>query len=186
MLNHKVLVIIDAQNDFITGALANKEAQAAVPNIVKLIEKNEWSAIFTTQDTHDKNYLNTKEGEKLPVPHCIWGTMGHRIEESIWVALDEAVDGNIKVVHSSKSTFGSRVLADLIAETIAFYPGDTLDITVCGFCTDICVVSNVLNLKMEFAHTADINVVANACAGVTPESHEAALTVMKSCQINII
>ena len=186
MYKHKVLIIVDAQNDFIDGTLANKEAQIAVPKIVDLIEENTWDMIVATQDTHYVNYLHTKEGEKLPIPHCINNTKGHEINQQIMFALNEAKEDGILVHYINKNTFGSKVLPNFISANIDFQLTDVIEITLCGFCTDICVVSNALNLKMEYANIADIYVKADCCAGVTPESHEAALTVMKNCQINIV
>ena len=54
-----------------------------------------------------------------------------------------------------------------------------------GLCTDICVVSNALMLK-AFVPEIQIAVDPSCCAGVTPETHEAALTTMKMCQIDIL
>lgn len=179
-----VLVIVDAQNDFITGALANPIADERVPNIVNLIHDRKWDLIITTFDTHYNNYLDTREGKNLPIPHCIYDTDGHNIDSRILEALQQ--QDCDPVIGLCKYTFGSKLLAGKIFNHFDLTPDDTLNIYFCGFCTDICVISNVLAVKMELPNIADINVVANACAGVTPESHEAALTVMKSCQINII
>ena len=184
MLKHKILVIVDAQNDFITGALANPIADERVPNIVNLINEKDWDLIITTYDTHYDDYMNTREGQKLPIPHCIYGTEGYNLDQRIIDALSKC--DNTPRVGLCKYTFGSKVLAGEIFDRIDLEPGDVLDIYFCGFCTDICVVSNALAVKMELPNVANISVVANACAGVTPKSHEAALTVMKSCQIDII
>lgn len=184
MLNHKVLVIIDAQNDFITGALANKEAQVAVPKIIELIKSQKWDAIIATQDTHHWGYLETKEGEALPVIHCVLDTDGWKINSDILSAISNSHPKCFKCI--CKPTFGSIDLPETIANSIDLDCGDELEITFVGFCTDICVISNVLMTKAHFPYTADIYVKEDCCAGVTPESHEAALTVMRSCQINVI
>lgn len=181
---HNILIIVDAQNDFIDGALANKEAQEAVPRIIELINSQKWDAIYATQDTHYTNYLQTKEGIALPIKHCIINTKGWQINNSIIKAITESNSHCFNLVY--KPTFGSNDLCNRIVNTLNLDCGEELKITFVGFCTDICVISNVLMTKANFPYTADIYVKADCCAGVTPETHEAALTVMKSCQINII
>ena len=186
MSKKKILVIIDCQNSFITGELRNEEAIKAVPNIMKKVQEEKWDFIFLTRDTHTEDYLNTREGQKLPVVHCIKGTHGWEIEESVMAAVDES---KIPYAIYNKFTFGLFDIADdleweLDKNDIDF-ENDTY-IEVCGFCTDICVVSNALLLKASFYDWADIAVDSKCCAGVTPESHEAALTTMKMCQINVL
>lgn len=168
----KVLVVVDMQNDFIDGALGTKEAVAIVDNVNRkiLAYREAGNAIVFTRDTHDENYLNTSEGKKLPVPHCIKGTEGWQITSKIEVA-DET-----KVIN--KPTFGSLDLAEYI---------DTLDVSsieIIGLCTDICVISNAMIVKAKFPETK-ISVDSACCAGVTPESHSNALKAMEMCQIEI-
>ena len=183
METKKVLVVIDVQNDFITGSLRNEEAIKKVPNIVKKSRNFKSEAIFYTMDTHPENCLCTKEGEKLPVVHCVNGTDGWEIEPNVKAALEDAKLRNIKVVCVEKPTFGSY---DLVEEIKRVSLWADLDIEFVGFCTDICVVSNALLVKAAFYEKAKISVIENCCAGVTPESHEAALTTMRMCQIDII
>lgn len=188
MKTHNILIIVDAQNDFITGSLANPVADERVPNIVELIKSKDWDGIFATFDTHYDDYLDTLEGKALPVPHCIYQTNGWCFDPRVDEALQEFIKTHPTTPFSSvlKSTFGSIALTEEIWETLDCRFEDTYNITICGFCTDICVVSNALILKADFFRRGNITVVADACAGVTPEAHEAALTVMKSCQINVI
>lgn len=165
----KTLIVIDMQNDFIDGALGTKEAQAIVPNVKKKIEeyKARGDEIIFTRDTHFENYLKTNEGKHLPVEHCIRGTHGWHISDDIGNGVGyEVID---------KITFGYNGWGEYYFE----------EIELVGLCTDICVVSNALILKAAFPD-ADITVDASCCAGVTPESHQAALTTMKMCQINVI
>lgn len=177
------LVVIDCQNDFITGSLANEEAQKKVPNIVNKIREFNGEAIFVTRDTHTKNYLNTKEGKLLPVVHCVEGTEGWQVEPSIQAALNDAGLRGIKVMYVNKPTFGSR---ELIIRMSNYLDPAGSNIEICGFCTDICVVSNALLIKEAFYETADITVDGKLCAGVTVDSHKAALTTMQMCQINVV
>jgi len=182
----KILVIVDCQNGFITGSLASEEAQKKVPNIVKKIKDFEDGIIILTRDTHSEDYLNTKEGKKLPVVHCVKNTWDWEIEDSVAEAFTERIDDETSVVGTivDKPTFGTFEIIDYIKYALNAY-GDT-EIEICGFCTDICVVSNAMILKAAFYEKANITVDASCCAGVTPETHNAALTTMKMCQINVI
>lgn len=185
MKTKKILIVIDSQNDFITGALRNEEAIKAVPNIVKKINEFDGDYILVTMDTHESNYLETNEGKKLPVVHCVKGTEGWQLQEDIKKMLIEfdAKEGK-NVLYFLKPTFGSQAMAECLELDEAFE--GNLDIEYVGFCTDICVVSNVLMEKAILYDRANITVDASCCAGVTPESHKAALTTMKMCQINVI
>lgn len=170
----KLLVVVDMQNDFIDGSLGTAEAVAIVPNVVAKI--NNWDGdIITTQDTHSPNYLETREGKHLPVPHCIIGTEGHKINYDVFCALSN----NRHVATLNKLTFGSTALPEIIRG----YGYDYIELV--GLCTDICVVSNAMLLKANYPEI-DIAVDASCCAGVTPESHMAAITTMKMCQIDVI
>lgn len=171
----KLLIVVDMQNDFVDGALGSADAIAIVDSVVKKIEDFDGD-IIATLDTHFEDYMDSAEGKKLPVPHCIKGTEGHRLNEKVMAALEKKGYTPIE-----KLTFGSVDLPRLIRESY----GEDVSIELCGLCTDICVVSNALILKASFTD-APICVDRTCCAGVTPESHEAALTTMASCQIDII
>lgn len=167
----KVLCVIDMQNDFIDGALGTKEAEAIVENVkskIELYRQNGDTVIFT-RDTHTEEYMNTQEGKKLPVPHCIKGSKGWEITEKLDTASDKIID---------KPTFGSFELTDYVASF-----SDIEEIELIGLCTDICVISNAMLLKAKLTET-QISVDSSCCAGVTPESHLNALESMKMCQIN--
>lgn len=179
----KILVLVDVQNDFIDGSLRNEDAIKTVPNIVDYINKFDGDAIYATKDTHHDDYLDTPEGKKLPVVHCIENTEGWQINSEVYGALVKAMNRNIDLCFIEKPTFGSYELIKMLKEDL----GDlrNVEIEICGFCTDICVVSNALMIKAEFYDRANITVLKDLCAGVTPESHEAALTTMQMCQIDI-
>ena len=167
----KLLVVVDMQKDFVDGSLGTKEAVAIVPQVVQEIESFDGDVVFTL-DTHSSIYLETQEGKNLPVPHCIKGTDGWKLDKSI-----EPLASGRKIFE--KPTFGSVELAEHVAG------GDYDDITLIGLCTDICVLSNAMLIK-AFLPEVKVSVIASACAGVTPESHENALSAMKMCQINIV
>ncbi|MBR5472678.1 MAG: isochorismatase family protein [Clostridia bacterium] len=172
----KILVVVDIQNDFVDGALGTPEAQAIIDNAAQKI-KNFDGDIFVTYDTHFENYMDTLEGKKLPVPHCIKGTGGWQLNSKI----ADALNGK-KYKEVQKLTFGSVDLPKLIKNSIG---DDKAEITLIGLCTDICVVSNALLLKANLLDS-EIYVDASCCAGVTPDTHNAALDTMRCCQINII
>lgn len=168
-----VLVVVDMQNDFIDGSLGTEEAKAIVPKVAEKIKAFK-GLVLATRDTHDKDYLTTQEGRKLPVEHCIKGTGGWEIRQEIAELIkEEPID---------KPAFGSRVLAERL---LALDGKETVEsITLVGLCTDICVISNALLLK-AFLPEIPVIVDASCCAGVTKESHIQALEAMKMCQIQI-
>ena len=171
-----ILVVVDIQNDFVDGVLGSKEAVAIISNACNKI-KNFEGDIYVTLDSHGEDYMNTSEGSKLPVPHCIKGTEGWKLNKEI----EKALEGKTYTI-IEKPTFGSEKLAKLIAEN---YKDERLSVELIGICTDICVISNALTIR---AHNTEceITVDSSCCAGVSPETHQAALTVMKSCLINVI
>lgn len=163
----KTLIVIDMQNDFVTGPLGTEEARAIVPNVRKKIDEylDRGDRVIFTQDTHYRNYLDTNEGRHLPVVHCIHGTHGWEIVDGLWDLRSERIP---------KAHFGANWAYHYFNE-----------VEVVGLCTDICVISNVLAIKSMFP-AIEITVDASCCAGTTPENHKAALTVMKACHINVI
>lgn len=167
----KYLIVIDCQKDFISGSLANKDAQNIYPNILNKISaaQKENKNIIYTKDTHTKNYLNTLEGKKLPIEHCIENSAGWELEKGIVL--------NKKDIVICKPNFGYTNWFK--------YINDPDEIEIIGLVTDICVISNALILKATFPET-EIIVDSSCCAGLTPEKHAAALEVMKSCQITVI
>ena len=170
-LSDSLLIIIDMQKDFVTGPLGSKEAQELVPKLVDKLEKNEKQLWFTL-DTHAQDYLETAEGLKLPVPHCIKGTEGHEIIDALRPYFESA-----RIFE--KPTFGSIEMATQIASM-----PEIKKVELAGVCTDICVISNALLIK-AFRPDIAISVEADSCAGTTVENHAAALVSMASCQIEI-
>lgn len=172
----KILIVVDMQIDFVDGALGTSEAVAIVDNVVDKIENFDGD-IIVTYDTHPENYMETQEGKNLPVPHCIKGTIGWNLDAKVQAVLDQKAYKAIE-----KPTFGSTELPEYIK---ANYNPAEIEIEIIGLCTDICVVSNALLLKANFLETK-VSVDAACCAGVTVESHNAALLTMKMCQVNVI
>lgn len=175
-MKENVLVVVDVQNDFITGALGSKEAQEALPRIISKV-KGFQGNVLATKDTHFGNYLETQEGKNLPVPHCVKGTNGWGFPEELAGLMSEK---DAKVYE--KTTFGSIDLAQELKRR--FERGEIASVEFVGFCTDICVVSNALLVKAE-SPELPIIVDSRCCAGVTPEKHQSALSVMESCQVRV-
>lgn len=168
----KILVVVDMQNDFITGALGTKEAESIVSRVKDKIEAFDGKVIFT-RDTHFENYMLTQEGKNLPVSHCIKNTWG-------WEICNELKDLAKTVI--DKPTFGSTKLQKMLAEENEKESIEEVELV--GLCTDICVISNAMLLKASLLE-AKISVDSQCCAGVSVESHENALNAMKMCQITI-
>ena len=175
-MGKRYLIVIDIQNDFVTGSLGTPEAEAIVEPATAKARSFDGEVVFT-KDTHGEDYLETQEGRNLPVPHCIKGSWG-------W----ELVDGLEEVRRErgarvfEKVTFGSTDLAEMLTAQNAEDPIESIELI--GLCTDICVVSNALLIK-AFMPEVPVGVDASCCAGVTPEAHEAALVTMRSCQIHV-
>lgn len=181
----KILIVVDMQNDFITGTLGTKEAESIVSRVtqkIQVYQKNHHS-IYFTKDTHTPHYLDTQEGKCLPVEHCIKNTFGWELQDEIR-DLAQAVQthqGHRAIFE--KNTFGSKDLGETLVQSLQ---GDaSAEIELVGLCTDICVLSNALLLK-AFMPEVTLTVDAQCCAGVTPESHLNALNAMTLCQIRII
>ncbi len=170
----KLLIVVDMQNDFVTGVLGSKDAKRIVPNVVKKVQeaKKQGVDIIFTQDTHKENYMETQEGKKLPVPHCMKGTKG-------WEIIPELAEIAKECLCLEKPAFGC---ATMVHKTVR---KKYEQIELVGVCTDICVISNAIIMKTALPE-AEICVDASCCAGVTPESHENALQAMKMCQITIL
>ena len=169
------LIVVDMQKDFVDGALGTPEAVAIVPAVCEKIRSFD-GEIIVTYDTHPDNYLDTAEGKKLPVTHCVEGTDGWQLDANVAAALAEREWMAVK-----KPTFGSTDLPFLIHSIAG---EEDFDITLIGLCTDICVVSNALLLKAHFPEVS-IAVEGALCAGVTPATHAAALQTMTMCQIDV-
>lgn len=181
-----IIIVVDAQYDFVSGSLALPNAKQIVNNIVDYIKDTCYEEDFNgnnrfdnwcyelvfTRDTHYNDYLNTFEGKKLPVKHCMIYTPG-------WCIVDELYGEPAKYL--DKKYFGHIDWKNYFNHIEV----EPTTITIMGFATDICVVSNAIILRNIY-NDIPIKVVSNCCAGTSPELHQAALDVMGSCQIEII
>ena len=173
---NRYLFVIDYQNDFVDGALGFPGAERLDEKIAAKVRAYGKGHVLFTRDTHFENYMTTREGKNLPVPHCIKGTAGWELHSTVAATLE-----GVTYTPVEKPTFGSVALPALVKEAAA---GEDFAVELIGLCTDICVVSNTLLLKANFPEIS-ISVDASCCAGVTPETHKAAWTTMGMCQVEI-
>ena len=171
-MENKLLIVIDAQEDFTRGSLRNGEAIKALPVIRSIVdyayEHFRMKTVYT-QDIHNANtYLTTQEGKNLPVLHCIRDRKGCQICHEVMTEKSRVIEKN----HFGYMPWGSYIYNDVD------------EIWMCGFCTDICVMANYQIIHAMYPEIP-ITVFSDACAGSTPELHEAALRVMRSCHANI-
>lgn len=184
----KILIVIDMQNDFISGPLGSPEAKAIVPMVAEKIRScaGDDTLVLFTKDTHDEAYLNTYEGKRLPVPHCIRGTDGWKINKEI----SKAAKGTGIALYNSATVINSRILKSNfasieLAALVKYYQDVAESVELVGVCTDICVVSNAILIK-TMCPDLPVVVDASCCAGTSPAKHQAALQTMESCQIDVI
>lgn len=181
-MKQRILVVIDVQNDFVYGSLGSEEAKAIVPKVIDKIENFKGTVVYT-RDTHEADYLDTMEGKNLPIIHGLEGTEGWQIvTEVLNAGIDKRPKNGLLWIYN-KSTFGciglARDLRDLLLS------GIDVEIELIGLEIDMCVVSNVLLFK-AFLPEVPIRVDSSCCAGVTKETSEAAIKVMKMCHIEVI
>ncbi len=168
----RLLIVVDMQKDFIDGSLGTTEAVSIVSKVKRKIEEYQEAGdeVIFTLDTHEENYLDSQEGKNLPVVHCIRGTAGWELDETL-----KEFQGK----RFEKNTFGSASLGEYVKEK------EYESIELVGLCTDICVISNALLVK-AFLPETPVLVDSSCCAGVTLKSHENALEAMKMCQIQVL
>lgn len=182
---NKVLIVVDMQGDFINGNLGTPEAVSIVDKVATRIANSKEELILFTQDTHESDYLQTPEGKKLPVIHCLNGTTGWQINEKVKEAWRQnnntIILPNLKENTFIKQVFGSVALVDFLKQ----HENNIKEIEIVGICTDICVISNAIMIK-NYLPQAKIAVNKNLCAGVSPDTHLKALEIMSICHIDII
>ena len=172
----KLLVVVDYQKDFVDGALGYPGAEALESPLCDKVRSalaDGWKVIFT-RDTHAPDYLDTREGRFLPVPHCIRGSHGWQLAARLLPYASEVID---------KPTFGSTALGERLRALNEDAPIES--ITLIGLCTDICVISNAMVLRAAFPEV-EIEIRSDCCAGVTPQSHQTALDALRACQFTIV
>ena len=171
-----ILIVVDMQNDFVSGALGTPEAGEIVPYVVGRVVDgiNRGEEILFTRDTHGSDYLDTQEGRKLPVPHCLMNTEGWQLYGKTGQALDKSRDTVI-----CKPTFPSLWLANWLKEQ----GYDRVELA--GLVSYLCVLSNAIMVKAALPE-AEIVVDASCTAGPDPDLHAKGLDVMEALQITVL
>lgn len=177
----KLLVVVDYQNDFVTGALASEAAARLEQGIADKVQRHlaEGGVVLFTRDTHGEDYLSSREGQYLPVPHCIRGTDGWHLYGALSMYEDGVRDG---VAFVDKPTFGSAALPGAV---LALCGGEPESIEVCGVVTDICVISNAILLHSFFLN-APVTVHGSLCAAASEENHRRALAVLQGMGYRVV
>lgn len=173
----KLLVVVDMQNDFVTGALANENAQAIVADVVSYLDEWKEDIVFT-RDTHTDDYMNTLEGRKLPVKHCVKGTEGWEVIESLKPFVEAIVERGGQA-YIDKPVFGATELGIFVKEN------GYEEVTLIGVCTGICVINNAMIVRTMNPET-NVKVVEHLCACITKETHDTAIAAMKTFQVDIV
>ena len=177
--NRILNICVDAQFDFTCGSLGSEKAIKAMETARKVLPyMKEYNHILTF-DTHFEDYMHTREGSMLPIEHTIKDTVGWNLTPMIDSFYKDEDNINGKVERIEKHTFGAYNIADVINK---LYPNEKPErIVMWGLDTDICVISNFAIVRAFFPEI-DIIILEDACAGVTEESHNAAITTLKSMQ----
>lgn len=192
----KVLLVVDMQNDFVTGTLGSDAARAIVPNVVQKIRdfRKDFNyrrdSIYATMDAHIwfEDYVDYDEEEDIldsyfdveqtMIPkHCVCNTEGAEIQTDV---LKELCSGQFNIIEKHSFCAAEYMTRD---QKLDFEGAN--EIHIVGLCTDICVISNALYLR-GLNPTARIIVDASCCAGTSAENHEAALRIMKACCIKVV
>lgn len=173
----KFLIVVDMQEDFVNGVFGSDAAKAIVPYVKQHTHSDEYDSIIFTRDWHsphhERNYVELKE---LPI-HCVGYTAGAELVEGL-------VSPLTRNRFVEKFTFGAPDLEEAILDECLWAMDSQVEIHMMGLCTDICVVSSALAVRMWFP-AARLIVHERGCAGTTPEKHLAALEIMKSNLIEV-
>ena len=181
----RLLIVVDYQNDFVDGALGFEGAELLDERIAAKIDeyRETGDSVCFTYDTHHGNYLETQEGRKLPIPHCIEGTPGFELYGQVATRLHDS-DSVFR-----KPTFGSTALFERLCERqrvateVGSLPYESIELV--GLVSNMCVLSNAV-----IARTAcpDVPIIIDATctAASDPEMHEKALDIMEGLQIQVV
>lgn len=179
----KIFMLVDYQNDFVSGSLGFPQAIELDSRIAQRIRQARLNreTIICTMDTHGDDYLQTQEGKKLPVPHCLYPSDGWQVFGESHKELEKS-SALVPVHYVKKTTFGSGDLIRLLKDVAGNEP---CEIEIGGVVTNMCVISNAVIAK---AALPEANIVINSglCASFDKHLHEAALAVMSSMQMTII
>lgn len=171
---NKALIVVDYQKDFVDGALGFPRAASLEAGIDALVRRylQAGDRVIFTLDTHDADYLDTREGAQLPVPHCIGGSDGWRLYGSLAPYMD-----SVEVTLLQKEGFGTVAFAPL-------FDAPPWEITLVGVVTNMCVISNAVTLQAIFPD-AEIVIESGLCAAPDDDLHRKSLEVMAGLQMRV-
>ena len=172
----RYLFVIDYQNDFVDGALGFPGAEKLDDAIAAKVRQYGPGRVLFTRDTHFENYLQTREGQNLPVVHCIKGTQGWQVYGETAEALEEV---GAKAI--DKLVFGMDVTDPA---TAAVLPEAADEIELVGLVSNICVVSNAVVLQSKYPE-ATIIVDASCTDSFDKSLHEKVLDVLAGFQVKV-
>lgn len=174
---NRYLFVIDYQNDFVDGALGFAGAEKLDAPIAAKIRAYGKGQVFFTRDTHFENYLQTREGRNLPVPHCIKGTEGWQVYGDTAKALAE-----VEAPAIDKLVFGMDVTDPA---TSAVLPESADEIELVGLVSNICVISNAVVLQSKYPE-ATVIVDASCTDSFDKALHSKVLDVLSGFQVKVI
>ena len=172
-----VLVVIDMQNDFVTGSLKAEDGKELLKRVVEKVEGFDGEVVYTL-DTHYDDYLSTNEGKNLPIEHCIKGTWGHEIPDEL-----KKTKSFESAKKFEKNTFASVELGEYLKELNE--KEGIGDIYFLGLVADICVISNILLVK-GFLPEKNIYIYKDLTEGLSDAKKASAIDVLYSCQVKAI
>lgn len=171
----EILIVVDYQNDFVTGSLGFEQARSLEPGIVRKIKEYRGGGhtVAFTFDTHSQDYLSTREGSLLPIPHCIRDSEGWKLYGTV----AQLLQPGDPVFY--KETFGSLELAQFLHEA------QFERVELVGLVSNICVLSNAILAKAALPQ-AQIVVDAACTSAADPSIHEKALDVLTGVQVTVL
>ncbi len=159
------LLVVDMLKGFLEeghNLYCGSEARAIIPNVRRVIEQEQagGSKVFFICDTHDPDDL---EFQMFPV-HCVRGT-----EETEIIPELAAYEGE----RIPKRRYSAFYDTDLDQRLAALKPDK---ITVCGVCTDICVMHTTADARNRDYR---VEVPVDCVASFDPIAHKFALDHME-------
>ena len=181
----RLLIVVDYQKDFVDGALGFEGAELLDEPIARKIDayREAGDSVYFTFDTHHKNYLETQEGRKLPVPHCIDGTEGHELYGEVATRLHDSDSVFFKPTFGSSALFERLAKQQEIADSLRVLPFESIELV--GLVSNMCVLSNAVIARTACPNTPII-VDAACTAAPDPETNEKALDILEGLQIEVI
>ncbi len=181
----RLLIVVDYQNDFVDGALGFEGAELLDERIAAKIDeyREAGDGIAFTFDTHHKDYLETQEGRKLPIPHCLEGSQGHELYGKVATKQEDYDQVFFKPTFGSSELFERLINRQHIADGLGTQPFESIELV--GLVSNMCVLSNAV-IARAACPNVPIIVDAACTAAPDPAMNEKALDIMEGLQIEVI